>query len=384
VPDSALPLDGLVVVAVEQAIAAPLATRHLADLGARVIKIERPEGGDFARAYDTTVRGLSSHFVWVNRGKESVVLDLKAPADRERARQLIQRADVFIQNLAPSAAQRLGIDARSLHERHSRLIACDVSGYGSEGPYRDKKAYDLLVQCEAGVVSITGTPDVPSKAGIPVADIAAGMYAYSGILAALYERERTGKGAALEVSLLDALAEWMGFPFYFTHYGGTPPPRTGSSHAAIAPYGAFATGGGGSVQLGIQNEREWRRFCTEVLAQPELADDPRFAANPLRVQHREALQDLVEQAFGALTASEVEQRLEAAGIANARRREVGELRDHPQLAGRWRQIDSPAGPLDALIPPTAPTGREPRMGAIPALGEHTESVLAWLDAPRLT
>jgi crotonobetainyl-CoA:carnitine CoA-transferase CaiB-like acyl-CoA transferase len=375
-----LPLDGLVVVAVEQAIAAPLATRHLGDLGARVIKIERPDGGDFARGYDSTVNGLSSHFVWVNRGKESVALDLKDASGRDVAERLLARADVFVQNLAPSAAQRLRLDAEAVVARHPRLIACDISGYGPEGPYRDKKAYDLLVQCEAGVVSITGTPDAPSKAGIPVADIAAGVYAYSGILAALYERERTGAGAALTVSLLDGLAEWMGYPFYFAHYGGSPPPRAGSSHAAIAPYGAFKTADG-AVQLGIQNEREWVRFCAEVLGDPSLAGDERFVGNTQRVRHRDELQAVVEAVFRELGSDEVVARLEAAAIANARLRGVDELYEHPQLRSRrrWREIDSPAGPLTALLPPVAVAGREARMGAVPALGQHTESVLAWLE-----
>jgi crotonobetainyl-CoA:carnitine CoA-transferase CaiB-like acyl-CoA transferase len=381
-PDE-LPLAGLLVVAVEQAIAAPLATRHLADLGARVIKIERPDGGDFARAYDDTVRGLSSHFVWVNRGKESVVLDLKDAADLATAHRLVARADVFIQNLAPGAGERLGIDARSLVGRHPRLIACDVSGYGSSGPYRDKKAYDLLVQCESGVVSITGSPDAPAKAGIPVADIGAGMYAYSGILAALYERERTGAGAVLEVSLMDALVEWMGYPWYFTHYGGSPPPRTGSDHAAIVPYGAFRTASGEAVQLGIQNEREWERFCTLVLESPELATDERMSSNARRVADRDQVRAAIEEVFAKLTAEEVIERLDRARIANARLRSVEELTTHPQLVARdrWRDIDSPVGTLKAPLPATMFSGREARMGAVPAHGEHTAAVLAWLDEP---
>lgn len=370
-----LPLEGITVVSVEQAVAAPFATRQLADLGARVIKVERP-GGDFARRYDRTVKGLSSHFVWLNRSKESLVLDLKRPEGREVLRRLLSRADVFVQNLAPGAARRLGFGATELREERPELITCSISGYGESGPYRDKKAYDLLVQCETGVVSVTGTPETPSKVGISVADIAAGMYAYSGILTALFRRERTGEGAALEVSLFEALAEWMGYPLYYTLYGGEQPPRTGASHAAIAPYGPYRCGDGGVVFLGIQNEREWERFCSEVLGRPALADDPRFADNPSRVRNRRALGEEIEAVFGGLSSGEVEERLEASGIANARLRDVAGLIGHPQLEARdrWREVGSEAGPLRALLPPVL-FGEEPVMGPIPEAGEHTEAIL---------
>jgi len=377
-----LPLEGITVVSVEQAVAAPLATRQLAELGARVIKVERP-GGDFARRYDRTVKGLSSHFVWLNRSKESVVLDLKKEAAREVLRRLISRADVFVQNLAPGAAERLGFGARRLREEHPRLVACSISGYGYSGPYRDRKAYDLLVQCETGLLSITGTEETPSKVGISVADIAAGMYAYSGILAALFRRERTGEGAALEVSLFEALSEWMGYPLYYTLYGGRQPPRTGAEHAAIAPYGPYRCSGG-TVFLGIQNEREWERFCGEVLGRPGLAGDPRFADNPSRVANRGELREEIEAVFGRLSPEEVEGRLEAAGIASARLRDVEGLIGHPQLEarGRWREVCSPAGPLRALLPPVL-FGEEPAMGPVPEAGEHTVRVLRELGfAPR--
>jgi len=286
-----LPLEGVTVVSLEQAVAAPFATRQLADLGARVIKVERPEVGDFARSLDRTVQGLSSHFVWLNRSKESLTLDLKKEGAREVLERHVGRADVFVQNLAPGAAGRLGFGARSLRERHPRLIVCDVSGYGSSGPYRDKKAYDLLVQCEAGLVSITGTEETPSKVGIAVADIAAGMYANSGILAALLRRERTGEGASLEVSLFEALGEWMGFPLYYAMYGGKEPPRSGARHASIAPYGPFECGDGEQIFFGIQNEREWERFCEAVLGRPEMAGDELFDDNSRRVENREALEE---------------------------------------------------------------------------------------------
>jgi crotonobetainyl-CoA:carnitine CoA-transferase CaiB-like acyl-CoA transferase len=349
-----LPLEGITVVSLEQAVAAPFATRQLADLGARVIKVERPEVGDFARGYDRTVRGLASHFVWLNRSKESLTLDLKQDGPKEVLHYLIERADVFVQNLAPGATGRLGFDARTLRERHPRLIVCDVSGYGASGPYRDKKAYDLLVQCEAGLVSITGTEETPSKVGVSIADIACGMYAYSGILSALFRRERTGEGATLEVSLFEALAEWMGFPAYFTLYGGKEPPRTGASHAAIAPYGPFKCGDGEVIFLGIQNEREWERFCEVVLEQPTLAKDERFVGNS--------------------------ERLEGAKIANARMRTVQDFLDHPQLKARdrWREVASPVGTLRSLLPPATMNGTEPVMAPIPSVGEHTREILAEL------
>ena len=378
------PLDGITVVACEQAVAAPLATRHLADLGARVIKLERPGSGDFARDYDTTVRGLSSHFVWLNRSKESLTLDLKQPPGIEVARRLIERADVFIQNLAPGAAERLGLGAAELTGRHPRLVHCSVSGYGQDGPYRDAKAYDALIQSEVGLVSITGTPQQPAKSGIPAADIAAGMYAYSGILSALFARQRTGRGAALEVSLFDALTEWMGFPMYYTRYGGSAPVPAGASHAAIAPYGPFATATGTDVMLAVQNDREWIAFCAEVLRRPDLTRDQRFGTGPARVAHRDELRVEIESVFTALAPDELARRLDAAHIAHARRNGVAELIEHPQLANRdrWRQIDSPVGPLDALLPPVITTGGpEPRMAAVPELGEHTDALLAELGYP---
>src|ERR671917_2025385 len=329
-----LPLEGIAVVSLEQAVAAPFATRQLADLGARVIKVERPGVGDFARSYDAIVRGLSSHFVWINRSKESIALNLKQEAARDVLNSLLENADVFVQNLAPGATGRLGFGTEALRERRPDLIVCDVSGYGASGPYRDKKAYDLLVQCEAALVSVTGTRETPSKAGIAVADIAAGMYAYSGILAALFRRERTGEGAAIEVSLFEALAEWMGFPAYYTMYGDREPPRSGARHASIAPYGPFACADGEIVFFGIQNEREWRRFCEGVLGRPEMADDELFENNSRRVENREELEEEVSTVLGALSADDAVARLEKAGIANARMRTVGEFLEHPQLAAR--------------------------------------------------
>jgi itaconate CoA-transferase len=375
-----LPLSGITVVSLEQAVAAPFATRQLADLGARIIKVERPEVGDFARGYDRTVKGLASHFVWLNRSKESVTLDLKQDGAKEILNRLIESADVFVQNLAPGATGRLGFGAQTLRERHPSLIVCDVSGYGSSGPYRDKKAYDLLVQCEAGLVSITGTPDTPSKVGVSVADIACGMYAYSGILAALFRRERTGEGAAIEVSLFEALAEWMGFPAYFTMYGGKEPPRTGASHAAIAPYGPFECGDGEVIFLGIQNEREWERFCEAVLERPALANDERFTSNSERVENRDDLHQEIEAILEELSSQEAIERLDDAKIANARMRTVRGFLDHPQLEarGRWREVGSPVGPLRALLPPAIMDGEEPVMAPIPEVGEHTDNILAEL------
>jgi len=375
-----LPLEDIMVVSLEQAVAAPFATRQLADLGARVIKVERPGGGDFARSYDSVVEGLSSHFVWLNRSKESLALDLKKEVASEILDRLLQRADVFVQNLAPGAAARLGLGTDALRGRHPRLIVCDVSGYGASGPYRDKKAYDLLVQCEAGLVSVTGTPETPSKAGIAVADIAAGMYAYSSILAALFRRERTGEGAAIEVSLFEALAEWMGFPAYYAMYGKREPDRSGASHSSIAPYGPFPCAGGEIVFMGIQNEREWERFCEEVLERPELAGDARFSGNSDRLANRDALAEEIEEIFGSLEAERVIEKLERAGIANARLRSVREFLDHPQLEARdrWRKVGSPAGPIHALLPPAAISGAQAVMASIPEVGEHTASILSEL------
>lgn len=372
-----LPLADITVVSLEQAVAAPFATRQLADLGARVIKVERPGAGDFARHYDYTVRGMSSHFVWLNRSKESLTLDLKHPTALEALRRLIAHADVFVQNLAPGAADRLGLSPAALRAGNPRLITCSVSGYGSSGPYRDKKAYDLLIQCETGLVSITGTPESPAKTGISAADISAGMYAFSGILTALYQRERTGEGAELDISLFESLGEWMSYPMYFAVYGGTPPPRSGASHATIAPYGPFPTGDGRTVQLGIQNEREWLRFCEIVLQRPEVASDERFNSNLKRVANREALHATIHEVFGALTAEEVVARLDAAQIANARMNSVQEFWDHPQLKARerWRTVNTSAGELPALVPPITLNGFEPRMDPIPELGEQSGAIL---------
>jgi itaconate CoA-transferase len=374
------PLHGLTVVAVEQAVAAPFASRQLADLGARVIKVERPGAGDFARGYDTTVNGLSSHFVWLNRSKESLTLDLKRPEAADVLRKLIATADVFLHNLAPGAMGRLGFGSAPLRQAHPRLVVCEISGYGTTGPYRDKKAYDLLVQSEAGLVSITGTPDTPSKVGISVADISAGMYAFSGILAALLRRERTGEGATLDVSLFDSLAEWMGFPAYYTGYGGTPPPRSGARNAVIAPYGPYTAGDGKVVYLGLQNEREWARFCEVVLERPDLAADERFNSNSRRVVARDAMDAMITAAFSTLTAAEVIARLESAGIANARMNTVEEFLQHPQLAARdrWRSFGSPVGPLRTVLPPFNIEGVEIPMGPIPAVGEHTDAILGEL------
>jgi itaconate CoA-transferase len=376
-----LPLEGIMVVSLEQAVAAPFATRQLADLGARVIKIERPGVGDFARGYDATVNGMASHFVWLNRSKQSLTLNLKENGAKDVLNRLLARADVFVHNLAPGATERLGFGAERLREEHPRLIDCGISGYGSTGPYRDKKAYDLLVQCETGLVSTTGTPETPSKVGISAADIAAGMYAYTGILTALYMRERTGEGAAFEVSLLEALGEWMGFPAYFTGYGGSQPPRTGASHAAIAPYGPFEAGDGRVVFLGLQNEREWVKFCEAVLERPELETDPRFDTNSRRVENGEELDEAIEEAFKDLSSEDVISRLDEAQIANARMRTVQEFLDHPQLEARdrWREVDSPVGPIRALVPPVTMQGVESVMEPIPEVGEHTDAILEELD-----
>jgi crotonobetainyl-CoA:carnitine CoA-transferase CaiB-like acyl-CoA transferase len=374
------PLDGITVVALEQVIAGPFATRQLADLGARVIKIERPGTGDAARAYDHTVKGLSSHFVWTNRSKESLTLDVKHPRAKPVLEKLIAKADVFLQNLAPGAAERLGLGAKALRERKPALIWCGISGYGPSGPYAEKKAYDLLVQCETGMLSVTGTPDAPSKAGIPVADIAAGMYAFSSILAALIRRQRTTEGATLDITMFESLGEWMGFPAYFTAYGGSAPPRSGAHHATIAPYGPFRTGDGASVFLSVQNEREFARFCEVVLGNRSLASDPRFATGPARLAHREALHAQIESVFSRLTAAQALERLETADIANARLNDMQEFWGHPQLAARsrWAQVSSPGGTIEALKPPFNLSGCEPRMDAVPALGEHTRPLLAEL------
>lgn len=374
------PLEGITVVTLEHAIAAPFCTRQLADLGARVIKIERPGVGDFARAYDERVRGMSSHFVWTNRSKESLTLDLKHPEAKPVLEQLLARADVLVQNLAPGAAARLGLSFAALHPRYPRLIVCDISGYGADGPYRDKKAYDLLIQSESGFLSVTGTPEQPAKAGCSIADISAGMYAYSGILAALYERERTGKGRAIEISMFETMVEWMGFPLYYAFEGASPPPRTGAFHASIFPYGPFRAGDGRTVMLGIQNEREWTKFCEIVLEHPELANDARFSSNSKRSAARAELTAIIEEAFAGLSAEQVIAKLEAAQIANAQMNTMHDVWRHPQLEARrrWVEIDSPVGALPALLPPTARTPEEVRMDPVPALGEHTEALLGEL------
>lgn len=373
-----LPLDGITVVALEQAVAAPFATRQLADLGARVIKVERVDGGDFARGYDDSVKGLSSYFVWLNRGKQSVTLDIKDLADRAVLDAMVAAADVFVANLGPGALQRLGLDAEPLRAAHPRLVTCTISGYGPEGPYSTKRAYDLLVQCETGLLSVTGTPEAPAKVGISVADIAAGMYAYSGVLAALYERERTGVGSAIEVAMIDALAEWVTQPYLYTTYGGEPPPRAGARHASISPYGPYAVGDGGEVFVGVQNEREWLRLCADVLGRPELAGDPRFSCNSERVRHDAELTAIIEEAFSTSTAEDVQARLDEADIANARLRTMAELADHPQLLARdrWRMVATPAGPVRSPLPPVVVVGQEAVMGAVPALGEHTDAIRA--------
>ena len=371
------PLDHVTVVSLEHAIAAPFCTRQLADLGARVIKVERPEVGDFARNYDQRARGESSHFVWVNRSKESLALDLKNPEHLQVLKQLIAKADVLVQNLAPGATARMGLDASSLRAAHPRLIVCDISGYGNEGPYRDKKAYDLLIQSESGYLSVTGTPETPSKSGNSIADIAAGMYAYTNILSALIQRDKTGEGAHIDISMLEALAEWMGFPMYYATDNAPPPPRTGASHATIYPYGPFLAGDGVSVMLGLQNEREWVSFCKTVLCMPELATDSHFNNNSLRNQNRTDLESIILSVFATLTASEVIQRLDDAAIANARMNNMADLWAHPQLQARkrWTQVDSPAGLLPALLPPGLQSGFEYTMGPIPSVGQHNAAIL---------
>jgi len=373
------PLAGITVISLEVAVAAPFASRQLADLGARLIKVERPGVGDFARGYDKEARGLSSHFVWTNRSKESITLNLKRKAGKQILEKLLATADVFLHNLGPGAVDRLGFETARLRESFPQLIVCAISGYGADGPYRNKKAYDLLIQAEAGLLSITGTPESPAKAGISVADIAAGMYAFSGILTALFNRQQTGKGTYIEVSLLEALGEWMGFPANYT-LGGSSPQRNGASHASIAPYGPFASGDGGVIILGVQNEREWFRFCELVLEKPALAADDRFMGNARRVANRTELQESIEEIFSQLSREEIIARLETAKIANAEMRTMAQFLEHPQLVarGRWREVESPAGIIPALLPPVTMEGVEPMFGPIPALGEHTEQVLTEL------
>jgi len=374
------PLDGLTVVSLEQAVAAPFCTRQLADYGARVIKIERPGSGDFARSYDGAVNGLSSYFVWLNRSKESVTLDLKQPSALEILHALIARADVLVQNLAPGAAARLGLGFADLAPKDPRLIVVDISGYGDDGPFAQKKAYDLLVQAESGLVSVTGSDAVPSRCGVSIADIAAGMYAFSGTLLALRQRDQTGRGARVDVTMLESLAEWMSQPLYFGHYGGSAPPRSGASHPTIAPYGPHRAGDGRDVLFGIQNDREWSRFCAEVLDQPALATDERFAGNSRRVANRGALTHIIETSFANLPAEDVVKRLDRAGIANGRVNEVHAVAAHEQLTARdrWRRVGTSTGAFDALLPPANIDGVDAVMGDVPSVGQHTASVLAEL------
>jgi len=381
--DASLPLSGITVIALEHAVAAPFATRQLADLGARVIKIERPGVGDFARAYDQRVDGLASYFVWLNRSKESLTLDLKHPEAGAILTKLMQGADVLVQNLGPGAAARLGLSAEALRPAHPGLIVCDISGYGPDGPYRDKKAYDLLIQAETGLLSITGTPGEMARAGISVADIAAGMYAYSNILVALIQRgrpERGGRGGHITVSMLEALGEWMGNPMYYAYKDSPQAARTGASHPSVQPYGPFRTGDGKAVMFGVQNEREWTALCRDVLRQPELATDSRFCSNVLRTDNREALKAVIEAAFSGLSAEEADARLERANIGNARVNDMAGFWHHPQLAARdrWREISSPAGMIPALLPPGTHDSFACHMGPVPALGQHTTAILGEL------
>ena len=377
------PLDGITVVTLEHAIAAPFCTRQLADLGARVIKIERPGVGDFARAYDERARGMASHFVWTNRSKESLTLDVKHSQADAILDKLLEGADVLVQNLAPGAAARLGLSYARLRIKFPRLIVCDISGYGADGPYRDKKAYDLLIQSESGFLSITGSSEEPAKAGCSIADIAAGMYAYTNILAALIQRGKTGEGCNIDVSMLESMTEWMSYPLYYAMDGASPPPRAGAAHATIYPYGPFSAGDGGTVMLGVQNEREWQAFCTQVLCQPELVDDARFSSNSRRAAARAELGAIIRQAFAALSAAQVCERLDAAQIANARMNDMHEVWAHAQLQarGRWVEVDTPAGAMPALLPPGVPSAYTARMDAVPALGQHTDAILAELGYP---
>ncbi|UOB05671.1 CaiB/BaiF CoA transferase family protein [[Acidovorax] ebreus] len=374
------PLDGITVISLEHAVAAPFCTRQLADLGARVIKVERPGSGDFARGYDQRVKGQSSHFTWINRSKESLALDVKQPQAKAALLQLLKTADVLVQNLAPGAAARMGLSYEALKAHNPKLIVCDISGYGADGPYRDKKAYDLLIQSEAGFLSVTGTPETPSKSGISVADIAAGMYAYTNILSALLLRGKTGEGSHIDVSMLEAMGEWMGYPMYYAFDGAPPPPRTGASHASIYPYGPFVAGDGKTVMLGLQNEREWKAFCDAVLQRPEVATDARFCSNAQRNAHRDALQALILQEFSTLSAAQVVERLDQAGIANARVNDMADLWAHPQLAARqrWSDVDSPVGRIPALLPPGVNSAFDYRMDAVPAVGQHNAAILAEL------
>jgi itaconate CoA-transferase len=374
------PLEGVTVVALEHVIAGPFCTRQLADLGARIIKIERPGVGDPARIYDERVRGMSSHFVWTNRSKESLTLDLKREEARRIVHELLESADVLVQNLAPGAAARMGFSYDALQDKYPRLIVCDISGYGADGPYRDKKAYDLLIQSESGLLSVTGTPETPSKAGCSIVDIASGMYAYTNILAALIQRGRTGKGSRIDISMLESMVEWMSFPLYYAYEGAQPPVRAGASHATIYPYGPFPAGDGKVVMLGLQNEREWAVFCDKVLEQPDLKTDSRFSSGPRRSTARKELYLIIAEAFSKLTAEKIVRRLDDAQIGNARMNAMHEVWDHAQLRarGRWTDVDTPAGKIKAMLPPGMPENFEPRMDPIPAIGQHTDAILAEL------
>ncbi len=374
------PLDGVTVVTLEHAIAAPFCTRQLADLGARVIKVERPSSGDFARAYDKRVKGLASHFVWTNRSKESITLDVKHPDAKEVLDKLLEEADVLVQNLAPGAADRLGLSYEALSDKHPQLIVCNISGYGDDGPYRDKKAYDLLIQSESGFLSVTGTPESPSKAGCSIADIAAGMYAYTNILSALIQRQKTNKGCNIDVSMLESMVEWMNYPMYYAYEGAQPPIRAGAAHATIYPYGPFNAGDGKSVMLGLQNEREWASFCAIVLRASELATDERFKSNSDRVANRNELKSIIDHAFSKLTAEQVVELLEEAQIANAHVNDMHDVWNHPQLKARdrWVSVGTSEGAIPALLPPGRTNAFKPRMDAVPGLGQHSASILAEL------
>jgi len=378
------PLEGITVLTLEHAVAAPFCTRQLADLGARVIKIERPDTGDFSRAYDTRVNGQASYFVWLNRSKESLTLDAKQPEARDILARLVAQADVLVQNLAPGAAARLGLSYEALRAAHPRLIVCDISGYGDDGPYRDKKAYDLLIQSEAGFLSITGTPEAPAKSGCSIADISAGMYAYSNILTALIQRGRTGQGCRIDLSMLESMVEWMSHAMYYAYNGAAPPVRAGAAHASIYPYGPFPTGDGKVIMLGLQNEREWATFCQNVLMRPQLAADAAFNSNAKRSESRAALYSIIVETFAALSADQVTERLEAAQIANARLNDMQDVWNHPQLQarGRWTQVSTPAGMIPALVPPGMTGPPSSQMGAVPALGQHTDSILLELGCTR--
>ena len=374
------PLEGVTVVALEHVIAGPFCTRQLADLGARIIKIERPGVGDPARAYDERVNGLSSHFVWTNRSKESLTLDLKQEQARDIVHKLLATADVMIQNLAPGAAARMGFSYDALKDKYPRLIVCDISGYGADGPYRDKKAYDLLIQSESGLLSVTGTPETPSKAGCSIVDIASGMYAYTNILAALIQRGRTGKGTRIDISMLESMVEWMSFPLYYAYDGADAPVRAGASHATIYPYGPFPAGDGKIVMLGLQNEREWAVFCDKVLEQPDLKSDARFSSSTRRSSARKELYQIIVDALSHLSAAEIVKRLDDAQIGNARMNDMREVWEHAQLRARarWKEVESPAGKIRAMLPPGVPESFDPRMDPIPAIGQHTDAILGEL------